>query len=162
MKSLVSLCALTLACLVQPALADSGRSSTPLSPEYKAECGSCHVAFPPRLLPQADWRKTLARLERHFGTDASVDGKTLAKIQTYLDQNAGRRGSPQNVAEPRISTTSWFQREHHEVPAPVWKDSRVKSPANCVACHTGAEQGRYSEREIRIPGIGTYHEREDD
>jgi hypothetical protein len=47
------------------------------------------------------------------------------------------------------------------VPASIWKDPRVKSPANCGACHRGAEQGRYGERELEVPGMGRHHEKDD-
>lgn len=145
-----------------PALADAERTATPLSAAYKAECGSCHVAFPPGLLAAADWRKTMARLDRHFGTDASLDAKSRATIQAFLERHADRHLQPQAAAEPRLSATSWFRQEHREVPAKVWKDARVKSPANCVACHRGAEQGRYGENELDIPGMQRRHGREDD
>jgi nitrate/TMAO reductase-like tetraheme cytochrome c subunit len=141
-----------------PALADSGRSAAPLTPQYKSECGSCHVAFPPGLLHKADWQKTMARLDRHFGTDASVDAKMQSSILSYLERNAGSRSAAQAAAEPRITASNWFRKEHREVPGSVWKDARVKTAANCVACHSGAEQGRYGESEIAVPGMQRRHE----
>jgi hypothetical protein len=53
----------------------------------------------------------------------------------------------------RISEAAWFKREHdaHEINPAVWKSPRVKSPANCAACHPGAERGNYNERDIKIP-----------
>jgi len=140
-----------------PALADSEHTAVPLTPQYQSECGSCHVAFPPGLLSKADWRKTMARLDRHFGTDASVDAKTHQSILSYLERNAGSRSAAQAAAEPRITATNWFKKEHREVPGSAWKDSRVKTAANCVACHGGAEQGRYGESEIAVPGMQRGH-----
>jgi len=141
-----------------PALADSERTAAPLTPQYKSECGSCHVAFPPGLLNKADWQKTMARLDKHFGTDASVDAKAHQSILSYLEVNAGSRSAAQAAAEPRITGTNWFKKEHREVPDKVWKDLRVKTAANCVACHSGAEQGRYGESEIAVPGMQRRHE----
>jgi hypothetical protein len=40
---------------------------------------------------------------------------------------------------------------HDEVPAYIWKRKKIGSLANCIACHTRANEGRYGEREIRIP-----------
>jgi hypothetical protein len=37
------------------------------------------------------------------------------------------------------------------VSASLWKSEAVRSPANCAACHTRAEQGDYSERTLRLP-----------
>ena len=37
---------------------------TASDPVWKAECGSCHVAYPPQLLPAQSWRKIMARLDR--------------------------------------------------------------------------------------------------
>jgi hypothetical protein len=145
--------------LTLPALADGRARAVPLLPQYKAECGSCHVAFPPALLSKADWRKTLAGLDRHFGTDASLDAASRAILQPYLEGRAGPRLAPGAAAEPRMTTTAWFKREHGEVPARVWNDARIKSAANCAACHQGAEQGRYDEAEIVLPGQARHNER---
>ena len=127
-----------------------------MSPIYKSECGSCHVAFPPSLLGKADWQKTMARLDRHFGTDASVDEKTRRGILSFLEANAGRHPS-QAAAEPRLTSTEWFKHEHHEVPVTTWGSTRVKTAANCAACHTRAEEGRYGENEIRLAGLPRRH-----
>lgn len=98
----------------------------PPNPTYQAECGSCHVAFPPRLLPPQSWDRLMARLERHFGTDASLDDATRRDISAFLAQNAGRRAAPAGEA-PRITQTAWFLKEHRK--------ANTKNPADCAACH---------------------------
>lgn len=120
--------------------------------KWQAECSACHVAFPPRLLPAASWREMMSGLDKHFGTDASLDAPTAREIGAFLDKQSGG-GKHASPAKPvlRITDTSWFKREHDEVPARVWKNPQVKSPSNCAACHLQAERGNYSERNIRIP-----------
>lgn len=136
-----------------PVLAEGHRAQVAYPADYKAECGSCHVPFPPSLLNKADWGRTMQGLDKHFGTDASLDAKTASSIDAWLKQHAGSRADVGSTP-PRITTSAWFKREHREVPAASWKDPRIKSPANCAACHRGAEQGRFGEREIAIPGLG--------
>jgi hypothetical protein len=46
---------------------------------FRAECGSCHLAYPPGLLPAASWQRIMIRLEGHFGDDASLDPATAAQ-----------------------------------------------------------------------------------
>lgn len=134
-------------------LADSESARIAPTPVYKRECGSCHTPFPPGLLGAVDWKKTMAGLEGHFGTDASLDAKTANEIGAWLARNAGRGVPTLGQTDPRITTSRWFVHEHDEVPARIWKDSRVKSPANCGACHKGADQGRYGERELSVLGM---------
>jgi hypothetical protein len=121
------------------------------NPLVKTECGSCHIAYPPQLLPAQSWRALMAGLDKHFGTDASLDPQTAAMITAFLEQNAGRERSSSAQPVLRISETRWFVHEHDEVPASVWKNPKVKSPSNCSACHSNAEQGDYSERGVHIP-----------
>jgi hypothetical protein len=119
---------------------------------WKTECGACHVAFPPRLLPAASWRAVMSGLDKHFGTDASLDAKSTQEISAFLEKHAGRnRHASSGKPVLRITETRWFQREHDEVSARTWKNPKVKSAANCSACHLQAESGNYSEHNIRIP-----------
>lgn len=37
------------------------------------------------------------------------------------------------------------------VAAATWKLPKVKTAANCAACHTQSHQGAFNERGIRIP-----------
>jgi len=124
---------------------------TATDPAWKAECGSCHVAYPPQLLPAASWRKLMAGLNDHFGTDASLDAKTAESIARFLETNSSTKRKYANDSALRITESRWFRKEHDEVPARVWKNPAVKSAANCAACHTRAEQGDYSERTLRVP-----------
>lgn len=124
-------------------------------PAWKQECGSsCHVPYPPQLLSAASWRGVMAGLDQHFGVDASLEPAVREDILRFLEQHASRRDTSA-AGKPllRITETRWFQSEHsEELPASIWKHPEVKSPANCGACHTGAEQGDYSERTLRVPG----------
>lgn len=119
---------------------------------WQTECGSCHVAFPPRLLPAESWQAVMAGLDKHFGTDASLDAPSTREISAFLDKNAGsNRHSRSGKPVLRITETRWFMHEHDEVSDRTWKNPKVKSAANCSACHTEAESGNYGEHGIRIP-----------
>jgi len=120
---------------------------------WRSECGDCHVAYPPAMLPASSWRALMAGLEDHFGVDASLDAQTQAEIAAFLAQNAGRE-PPNRDSLPvlRISETRWFRHEHQdELPLSIWQHPEVRSPANCEACHTQAEQGDYDEDKVRVP-----------
>lgn len=136
------------------AMADGRRAGLPDAagrPVYTAECGSCHVAYPPALLTATSWDRVMATLDKHFGVDASVDAATARTVSAYLRTHAGseRRAGGGTL---RITETAWFRHEHDEVPAQAWKSPQTRSAANCAACHTGADRGDYSERGIRLPG----------
>ena len=119
---------------------------------YRQECGSCHAAYPPGALPASSWRRIVAGLERHYGSDASLDEASTARIGDWLQRHAGtwkrvREAPP----EDRITRSSWFERKHREIDAAVWRHDSVKSAANCEACHVGAERGRFDDDDLRIP-----------
>lgn len=139
---------------VGEAIAGGGKQF-PLDATYKEECGSCHLAFPPQLLAPASWREIMAGLARHFGTDASVDPAKARALAGYLDANAGRSERFAAAGNLHVSRTPWFGKEHRNghdgLTAAIWSSPAVKSPANCGACHQGAEGGDFSERNIRLP-----------
>jgi hypothetical protein len=129
-----------------------GKLATPPNERWKAECGSCHIAYPPQLLPGEAWHQIMSQLDKHFGTDASLDPAAAGEISAYLERYSGstRRAQPA-TGSLRITESAWFVHEHDEVPPATWKHPAVKSAANCAACHTTAEQGDFRERNIRIP-----------
>ncbi len=119
-----------------------------LHPRYQQECSSCHLAYPPRLLPAPSWQRLINNLPHHFGTDASLDATTTRQLSEWLTSHAGYRAAP---PQDRITRSPWFVHEHDEVGASTWQRASIKSPSNCAACHTRAEQGDFNERYIRIP-----------
>lgn len=120
--------------------------------KWKGECGSCHIAYPPQLLPQSSWRAIMDGLEKHFGTDASLDPATTAEIATFLDRNAGReRRTRDGTTALRITDTRWFEHEHDELAPSIWKSPQVKTASNCIACHTKADIGNFNEQTRRVP-----------
>lgn len=132
------------------AQADSARLPRDLNKTWLEECGSCHLAYPPSLLTAENWRAMMGSLDKHFGANATLDAKSAAEISAWLERNAAR-GDRNAAATLRITDTRWFQRKHHEVDARTWKDPKVKSAANCGACHPGAAKGLYEEDDIVIP-----------
>jgi hypothetical protein len=147
MKTLIAIISLALS---SAALADSHKLAVPGNPLWQTECGSCHMAYPPQLLTAANWRQMMKGLDRHFGANATLDAKENTEILTFLERYAARdqRHSANTL---RISDTAWFQREHREVSTATWSHAKVKSRANCTACHVTAERGDWSEHSIRMP-----------
>jgi len=106
----------------------------------RKECGECHMAFQPGLLPAASWNRIMEGLADHFGDKASLPPEIAGPIRAYLTANAGRGdGRLTRVTEQR-----WWLHEHRFDPA-VWKRRDVVSKANCEACHRGASKGLYED-----------------
>lgn len=130
-------------------LADSVR--VPILPRYQQECASCHVAYPPGLLPAQSWQRLMQGLPHHFGTDASIDPASVKQISTWLEQHAGTGKRGAQPPEDRITSSVWFQKKHREIPPKTWQLSKVKSASNCAACHVHATEGVFDEHDVRIP-----------
>ena len=121
-------------------------------PAYTEECGACHLAYPPGLLPAPSWHRIMTGLDQHFGTDATLDPATFRQLDRWLQANAGtyRRVTTEPV-DDRITRSAWFERKHRGIDASTWALPDVKSASNCAACHTGAEQGRFDDDNLRQP-----------
>lgn len=145
----VSLLFLCLAAL--PALADGARIPTKPNAAWQEECTSCHLGYPPSLLSAQNWRQMMQGLDRHFGANAQLDAKTRDEILAFLESNASTKGSRSSAASLRITDTPWFRHKHDEVPQRAWSDPKVKSAANCAACHRGALQGNFNEHDVVLP-----------
>lgn len=141
--------------------------------KYQSECGSCHFAYLPGLLPARSWDALLTKSNEHFGETLSLDPETLRHIREFLTTNAGDRsdytGSKQflhqlsDESTPlRITSLPMFKLYHFSV---LYKmrlssglNSRNFSPAaikallNCNSCHERAAAGSFPQREIIIRG----------
>lgn len=137
---------------------------------YAEECGSCHFAYQPALLPAASWNKLITNLENHFGENAELSQQAVAELSAYLNANAADRVSGVkrsykimrslgDNAPLRITDIPYIHRQHHEIPTRLIKGNPdILSLSNCANCHVRAETGSYAEREIRIPGIGRWED----
>lgn len=155
MKTAVySLAACTLLSFAVSAHADRLPVPTAAPPSYQAECGSCHMAFPPALLTAADWKQVMARLDKHYGGNATLDEKTRRELEGFLVRNAAADRRMAGAGDPpRLTASAWFQRKHRKISDTQWRDPRVNSAANCAGCHPRAEQGSFSEHEITLSGL---------
>ena len=105
-------------------------------PAYQQECASCHIAYPPGMLPAASWQRLMGGLSKHFGTDATLDAAQVRELGAWLQAHAGtNKRFSEAPAQDRISKSAWFVRKHSEVNSQIWTQPAVKGAANCAACH---------------------------
>lgn len=119
------------------------------------ECGVCHMAFQPAFLPAKSWDRMLGELSNHFGEDASLPADQVSAIRAYLTANAGdvkkqgvarkfmRWVAPEGAPQ-RITENPAFLREHRFADS-VWRDPKVVTKSNCLACHAQADGGNYDD-----------------
>ncbi|NEX20167.1 cytochrome C [Thiorhodococcus mannitoliphagus] len=143
---------------------------------YAEECGACHMAYQPGLLPANAWAQIMnpAALTDHYGDDASLSEALRAELAAYLTDNASDfssrtrsrafavsldSGDNSGESLPRISTTAYFVRKHDELSPRMVKDNpEVGSFSQCNRCHQGATKGIYNEDQVRIPGYGRWED----
>jgi cytochrome c553 len=132
---------------------------------WQAECTSCHEAYHPGLLPARSWQALMGGLDRHFGDNATLDPATRDEIARFLAANAADRSGnrrsarivasiPATAAPLRISEVGYVRAKHDEIRADVWRRPAVGSRGHCAACHRGAADGDFSERDVAIPRAG--------
>jgi hypothetical protein len=139
---------------------------------YAEECGACHMAYQPGLLPAAAWEQVMTpgALDDHYGDIASLPDGLRREITDYLARNgadSARRSRSRAFAVgdagtdglPRITETRYFRNEHHELGSRlVAENPDVGSFSNCNACHQTAGEGVYDEDQVRIPGHGRWED----
>jgi len=128
---------------------------------YIDECGACHFAYQPGLLPSGSWDKILNSIADHFGEDIDLDPESKKIIVEYLKANAANYSSAKLSAKImrslghqtplRITQVPYIQRKHHEIQLNVFKRESIGSLSNCLACHTTAEKGIYDDDNVTIP-----------
>jgi hypothetical protein len=132
---------------------------------YEEECGACHFAYQPGLLPARSWEKLLdaEALRKHFGVNAELDDDTLKALREYAVANAADKSwykrsrkiavaTEQGPAPLRITELHYISRKHHDIPEKMIKGTKgVKSLSFCDKCHTQAGQGVYDAGTVNIP-----------
>lgn len=137
--------------------ADGLRTAPVTDPVTAKECSACHMLYPPGLLPARSWQAMMGDLRNHFGDNAELDEAVRRDITFYLVHQAADiasprskllRDLPRDAAPARISEMPWFRRKHDKkdriAPATLARRG-AKSPADCKACHRGAEQGVFED-----------------
>ncbi len=147
---------LTLAARTPP----TGVYDLAMDPVYAAECGDCHYAYHPSLLPARSWDGMMAALDDHFGEDASLGTKKTAAIRAWLVSNASENWDteaanrfrvPAPDAPWEITATAYWKRKHGDIAATDFKRKAVGGKGNCIACHGDADSGRFDDQAISIP-----------
>lgn len=128
---------------------------------YAQECGACHHAYYPGLLPARSWEKLLANPGEHFGEQLPLAGAALAEVRAYLVANAAdvsgnkrSRKIMQSIGSGtplRIGEIAYLRDKHHELSAEVFARKSVGGLANCIACHKGASAGDFDDDSAVIP-----------
>jgi cytochrome b len=125
---------------------------------WTGECGGCHLAYHPSLLPARSWSKLFATQHSHFGEDLALEADTLAHLEAFAAAHSAERiESPlawkmartvgRDAAPLRITDTAYWRERHERVDAAAWK--RVHR-SDCGACHQDAARGTFAPGAIEV------------
>jgi mono/diheme cytochrome c family protein len=127
---------------------------------YGKECGACHMAYHPSLLPAEAWAAVMSQLADHYGEDASLPTAKTQEIADWLAANssenwdtlaANRLRTPDATASRPISGNGWWKRRHHHISDTIFNQKNIHSRSNCAACHGDAATGLFAPQAIQIP-----------
>jgi hypothetical protein len=128
---------------------------------YIDECGACHLAYQPELLPSESWDKILAGLEDHFGETVDLDKESKKTLTEYLKTNSAEHSRAKRSVKimrslgsntpMRITDLPYIQAKHRKISQDVLQRESIGSLSNCSACHVSAEKGIYEDDYVRIP-----------
>jgi cytochrome b len=132
------------------------------NPVWRDECGSCHLAFHPNLLPSRSWKSIMAGQAQHFGSDLALDAAANATLLAFAMANSAdsqkteasykiMRSLKTTDTPLRITETPYWVKKHHNITPAQWQSTAIKSKANCGACHLDAEEGTFLDAAMHIP-----------
>lgn len=131
---------------------------------YVEECGACHYAYPPGLLPTSSWIGIMQTLDDHFEDNAETDEETATYVTNYLTENALREGQPSKLSallrnmpdQPPLRVTDlpgFLQLHESEMELIEGVDMGMEFFAPCEDCHRQADQGLF-DKELLSGGYG--------
>ncbi len=126
---------------------------------FAKECASCHILYPPNLLPKKSWETMMGNLENHFGDDATIDMESNKNILNFLVENSAETSTTKaswkflnSIGEKDIialSETKFWEKKHKDISKELFKHKEIKSKANCKACHSDIEKGLIENENIK-------------
>ena len=171
MKNLILIITMFVSSLFAESFSNNKADVAPVNNQlYIKECGSCHFPYQPGLLPANAWNKMMVNLDKHFETDATIDTEDLQTLTKYLNDNSAEKNMqykrsnrivssiPAGQIPDSISTTPYIIKKHNELKKSMITQPEVKGLFNCMACHTTADKGSYSEKDIKIPNFGKWED----
>ncbi len=127
---------------------------------WASECGDCHQAYHPSLLPRSSWATMMDKLADHFGENATIDKEMEAEIRTFLSKYASEKWDSEaangyrKVAPDKplqITASPYWKQRHAGIEQSVFKRQSIRLAGNCLACHKDAASGRFADSAIAIP-----------
>jgi len=128
---------------------------------FVSECSSCHILYPPFLLPRASWQMMMNDLENHFGDDASLEREDMLSIKSYLLSHAAQSStkeaahyileSLENNDTIAVTKTPYWIKRHKDIDKNIFTSKKVGKKSNCKACHNNFESGLINDADIAIP-----------
>ncbi|HEX7403021.1 MAG TPA: hypothetical protein VF287_03325, partial [Usitatibacter sp.] len=132
-------------------------------PIYLRECGTCHFAYLPGMLPARSWRALMARSDDHFGEALSLAPDVARRIEQYLVSESADRSEYRgagailyllgdDVTPVRITALP-LMRQRHIVVRKLLPQTGIKGLTNCGDCHEKAATGSFAYEEIVVRGV---------
>ena len=132
---------------------------------YREECGACHFAFSPNILPERSWVKMMDELEHHFSDDASLDDEDKELILDFLKEKSLETSKSEasymlslsieaNQTPQRVTELAFWKEKHNSINKQTFKQKNIRSSLNCGACHRHALYGSFEDSHIQVPKPG--------
>ncbi len=128
---------------------------------YQNECNSCHLAYQPGLLPASSWMKVMDGLSNHFGEEIILTKNQVKSLKNYTKKFAANRSqairskkvmtSLQGAKPIQVMEVPYIKDFHKNIEKDVISRKKIRSLANCEACHISASAGLYYDKHIFIP-----------
>jgi cytochrome b len=125
---------------------------------WHKECGSCHLAYAPSMLPIASWQRMLDEQEKHFGEDLGISAATSARLIEHAKATpapswgAWKLASsvPAGQAPLEVSGTPFWKAVHASLPETAFRPPLSAGKHECEACHRDAASGKFHPRMIQL------------
>ena len=135
------------------------RASRPASNVWTRECGGCHLAYSPAMLPLRSWERMMQEQENHFGEDLSLKPATVAALLAYVKERRPlpwasarlSRSAPAQEAPQRISELRFWRRAHRGLGPDAFRPPVSHGRHDCDTCHADAASGIFGPRMIQRP-----------
>jgi cytochrome b len=125
---------------------------------WNKECGGCHVAYHPSILPARSWETLLREQHRHFGEDLDLDDETVQALHDFAIAHGAESHAtplawkidsttPAAAIPLRVTETHYWKHRHAELNAADWEKTKRFA---CDGCHLDAREGTFLPGAIRV------------